>query len=235
MSKPLPALFLFLLSFTFISTGAFAAHSHPDLQFDRDVDASLKQQILNDLEFMGSLKGTKATPLHRKIFGKVDGRTYLRWFEDRVSTVGKNLCGSDTAVACVLSMWPNKIWMTPNYTKFSQPQIARLSVIYHEARHTEADEGFWPHATCPKPFLNDEGKDVRSIWTGALLQGEPACDVTAFGSYGTQTILLKNIAMNCSNCTEKVRADADLFANDQLIRIIDPSSKAAMKKDFGMP
>jgi len=234
MSNQLSALILFFVSFTSISAWASDARPRPDLRFDRDVDASLKQQILNDLEFMGSLKGSKATPLHRKIFGKVDGQSYLRWFDDRVSTVGKNLCGSDTAVACVLSAWPNKIWMSPNYTKFSQPQIARLSVIYHEARHTEADERFWPHATCPRPFLNDEGKDVRSIWTGALLQGEPACDVTAFGSYGSQTILLKNIALNCDNCTEKVRADADLFANDQLIRIIDPSSKAAMKKDFGM-
>ena len=73
---------------------------------------------------------------------------------------------------------------------------------------------------------------MRSIWTGALLAGEPACDTTAFGSYGTQTILLKNIALNCTNCSEKVKADADIFGQDQLGRIIDASSKAAMVKDF---
>ncbi len=204
------------------------------LQFDPDVEPTLKQQMLNDLSFMNSITSQKSTALHRKIFGSVDGPSYQAWFAKRVFSVGKNLCGSSNAVACVIPSWANKMWITPNYTKFDHPQIARLSVIYHEARHTEEDNDNWPHATCPIPFLNESGQDMRSIWTGAALAGEPACDVTAFGSYGSQTILLKNIALNCTNCSDKVKADADLFAKDQLGRIIDAASKTAMKSDFGM-
>lgn len=208
--------------------------AHAELRFDSDIEPALKAQMLNDLAFMKSVQSTSATPLHQKIFGKVDGASYMAWFNQRVFEVGKDDCGSPTAVACVISIYANKMWMTPNYTKFDQPQIARLSVVFHEARHTERQNGNWSHATCPTPFRNDQGQDVRSIWTGALLAGRPACDVTPLGSYGSQTILLKNIAMNCTSCNQKVKADADIFATDQLIRIIEPKSKTAMKSDFGM-
>jgi hypothetical protein len=208
--------------------------SHAGMVFDANVDASLKKQMLEDISFMSSIRSTRTTPLHQKVFGSVDGQSYLSWLNSRVFTVGRNGCGNGNAVACVIPTYANKIWITNNYIRFSHPQIARLSVVYHEARHTEAMNGNWGHATCPTPFRNASGQDVRSIWTNAMLQGEPACDVTPFGSYGTQTILLKNIAKNCTNCTQKVRADAELYANDQLIRIVDPASKAAMKKDFGM-
>jgi hypothetical protein len=128
----------------------------------------------------------------------------------------------------------NKMWVTKNYTQFSHPQISRVSVIFHEARHSERQNGNWSHAKCPTPFKDAAGNDIRSIWTGALLQGQAACDVTPFGSYGSSTILLKNIAINCETCNSKVRADADLYANDQLGRVIDPKAKSAMKADFGM-
>jgi hypothetical protein len=205
-----------------------------ELRFDTNVPATLKAQILEDLKFMGSIRSTNATPLHQKIFGTVSGEAYTRFFNTRVQSVGVSDCGSANAVACVMPMYGAKIWMTNNYVKFSHPQIARLSVVYHEARHTERENGNWGHATCPTPFRNSQGQDIKSIWTGALLQGEPACDVTPFGSYGSQTILLRNIAMNCSNCTEKVRADANLYALDQLQRVVDKNALAQMKADFGI-
>jgi hypothetical protein len=71
-----------------------------------------------------------------------------------------------------------------------------------------------------------------SIWTGAKLEGQPACDSTQYGSYGSSTILLKNVALFCSNCNSKVKMDADLYATDQLGRIDDPGIKAAMVNDF---
>jgi hypothetical protein len=205
------------------------------LQFDRDVEAPLKAQMLQDLAFIGGVQSTKTTPLHQKVFGKVDGPTYAKWFGTRIFSIGKNNCGSGNAVACVIPYYDNnKMWVTKNYTQFDHPQIARVSVIYHEARHSESQNGNWSHATCPTPFRDANGNDIKSIWTGALLAGQPACDVTPFGSYGSQTILLKNIALNCANCNSKVKADADIFANDQLGRIIDAKSKAMMKADFGM-
>jgi hypothetical protein len=88
--------------------------------------------------------------------------------------------------------------------------------------------------TLMHPFLDSDGKDMRSIWTGALLQGEPACDITPFGSYGSQTILLENISLNCTNCNSKVKSDAKLYGDDQLNRITDPASKTQMQTDFAL-
>jgi hypothetical protein len=218
------------------SANAFAnPQSKRTLQFDSNVEAPLKKQMLEDLAFIGSVQGAKASPLHQKVFGQVNGSMYSDWFGNRIFSIGKNGCGSGNAVACVIPyMDSNKMWVTKNYTQFDHPQIARVSVIYHEARHSETQNGNWSHATCPTPFKDANGNDIKSIWTGAMLAGQPACDVTPFGSYGSQTILLKNISMNCDNCNSKVKADAEMFGNDQLGRVIDARAKAAMKADFGM-
>jgi hypothetical protein len=227
---------LFVLAAVVInfSLPAQAQKVRKELAFDSNVPASLKTQMIEDMKFMGSIRSTSATPLHQKVFGAVDGASYVDWFNKRVFKVGVNGCGSPTAVACVIPIYANKIWMTKNYTQFSHPQVSRLSVVYHEARHTEAQNGNWSHATCPKPFKNAQGQDMRSIWTGAMLEGQAACDVTPFGSYGSATILLRNIATQCSNCTEKVKADANLYAMDQLQRVIDKGAIAQMKTDFGL-
>jgi len=230
--KLLTGIGIALLTF---SSALASSQTNRELQFDRDVEPAVKKQMLDDLSFIGTVQSTKSTPLHQKIFGRVDGATYSEWFGSRIFSVGKNSCGSGNAVACVIPfMDSNKMWVTKNYTQFDHPQIARVSVIFHEARHSEVQNGNWSHATCPTPFRDEHGNDVKSIWTGAILAGQPACDVTPYGSYGSATIFLKNVGMNCSNCSEKVRADADLFGSDQLGRVIDAKAKAAMKADFGM-
>jgi hypothetical protein len=213
---------------------SWATANVPNLQYDAEVPQSLRAQVKTDLTFLAGVTGQKSTPLHQKVFGKVDGAAYMLWFKNRITAVGVSLCGSDTAVACVLSAWENKMWFSPNYTAFQNPQIARLSVIYHEARHTESEEHFWPHAKCPQPFLDESGMPILSIWTGATLAGESACDLDEFGSYGVQTLFLKNISLNCTNCTEKIKADADLYANSMLKRIIWVPARTRMKQDFGM-
>lgn len=218
-----------------VNAQAQRARAPRELKFDSNVPASLKAQMLDDLKFMGSISSTSATPLHQRIFGEVKGANYVAWFNQRVFKVGVNGCGSPTAVACVIPIYANKIWMTKNYTQFSHPQISRLMVVYHEARHTEQENGNWGHAQCPTPFKNAQGQDMKSIWTGALLQGQAACDVTPLGSYGSSTILLRNVSMKCTTCTEKVRADADLYAMDQLQRVIDKNAIAQMRADFGLP
>jgi hypothetical protein len=201
--------------------------------FDKDVPAEIKAQMLADLDFMKSIKGSGASPLHRKIFGAVDGTAYYDWFDRRVTAIGMNSCGSAKAVACVIPFRnPSKMWLTQNFVKFSHPQVSRMMIVYHEARHTESENGNWSHATCPDPFLDDNGKPMVSIWTGATLAGEPACDETPLGSYGSSTIMLKNIQKFCSSCTDKVKMDAGLYADDQLGRIIDEGAKRQMRDDL---
>ncbi|MBI5247410.1 MAG: hypothetical protein HY923_09525 [Elusimicrobia bacterium] len=201
--------------------------------FDADVPADIQKQMRADLEFIKGIAGEKASALHKKIFGSVNGADYTKFFETRVTAIGMNSCGSSNAVACVIPFRnPSKMWLTQNFIRFSHPQISRMMVVFHEARHTETKSGNWSHAYCPEPFKDENGKDMKSIWTGAVLAGEPACDETPLGSYGSSTIMLKNISLNCANCTDKVKMDAGLYADDQLGRIIDADAKRQMKDDF---
>ena len=203
------------------------------LEFDSDVPEAIKIQMLNDLRFIGSIQGNKASPLHRKIFGEVDGKNYTQFFESHVRGVGMDNCGDSKAVACVIPfMNPRKMWLTPNFTNFTHPAIARLMILFHEARHTESGHGHWSHATCPEPFLDVDGNDMKSIWTGSSLAGYPACDETPLGSYGSSTIMLKNIEKRCTNCSEKVRLDAGIYADNQFGRIIDDEAREQMSADF---
>ena len=64
------------------------------------------------------------------------------------------------------------------------------------------------------------------------LAGEAACDSTPLGSYGSSTILLKNVQKFCKNCTDKVKMDAGLYSDDQYKRITGAEAKAQMKKDL---
>ena len=201
--------------------------------FDADVPADIQKQMRADLAFIYGLKGGKGPPLHQKIFGAMDGAAYQKFFETRVSGIGMDGCGNGNAVACVIPFRdPSKMWLTQNFIKFSHPQVSRMMVVFHEARHTESRNGNWPHATCPTPFLDENGADMKSIWTGAQLAGEPACDKTPLGSYGSSTIMLKNIQKSCTNCTDKVKQDAGLYADDQMGRIIDSGAKKEMQDDF---
>ncbi len=202
--------------------------------FDSDVPADIRSQMTNDLAFMAGITGSgKVTPLHQQIFGDMGGQSYRAFFDSRVSAIGMNDCGSAKAVACVIPYEdPSKMWLTQNYVKFSHPQIARLMVVYHESRHTESQNGNWSHATCPTPFHDADDKEIKSIWTGSSLAGEPACDKTPLGSYGSSTILIKNIQKYCANCTDKVKMDAGLYSDDQLKRIIDAKARKKMDDDF---
>ena len=201
--------------------------------FDPDVPADIQTQMRADLAFIAQLAGSGATKLHQQIFGMMSGAAYAKFFETRVSAIGMNGCGNGNAVACVIPYRdPSKMWLTKNFIKFSHPQVSRMMVVYHEARHTESRNGNWPHADCPVPFKDAQGRDMKSIWTGALLAGEPACDETPLGSYGSSTIMLKNIAKFCTNCTDKVKMDAGLYADDQMGRITDAGARQQMSDDF---
>ncbi len=197
-----------------------------DLQFDSNVSAGLKTQVMDDFQLMQAVTSTKESPLHQEIFGKVDGTNYLNWFQTRVKFFGYNGCGGGGAVACVKPQYLNKIFVTGNYTGIDHPQIARLMTLYHEARHTEADHDNWPHARCPSNF------PYRSIWTGKRLAGNYACDSTVNGSYASASILLNNISKFCESCSEKVKQDAKIYSDDQANRLVEPTEMARLKQDF---
>jgi hypothetical protein len=201
--------------------------------FDRDVPTSVRTQMTEDLAFIKSIQSTNQSDLHKQIFGAVNGDAYNHFFNTRVTAVGLNSCGNSNAVACVMPFFdPSKMWLTNNYIKFNHPQVARMMVVFHESRHTEVRHGNWSHATCPSPFLGADNKPIVSIWTGADLADQPACDETPFGSYGSSMIMLKNISKFCSNCSDKVKMDAGIYADDQFKRIIDDKAIQDIKNDL---
>ncbi len=199
--------------------------------FDSNLPKDTKIQIQNDLKFMYSLEGQKQSDFHLKIFGPFGGKSYKKFFEDHIWQITIGDCGGN-AMACVFKRYDKKMYLDKNYIKLSHPQIARLMVLFHEARHTEEGKDFWTHDECPNPFFDESGREILSIWTGSPLSGEPACDSAAFGSYGSSTILLKNISQFCTNCSDKVKMDADIYAMDQLIRIPQADIKKSILQDF---
>ncbi len=221
----------FLSLLLFVSTQANA------VEFDKDVPEAIKKQFSMDYDLVTNLQSKGATPLHQKIFGTVSGASYKSFFEERITFIGMDDCGgSPGVVACVQPFFgAHTMWLSPNFIKFNLPQMARIMILFHEARHTEGKNGNWSHASCPVPFLDDNGKDVTGLFSGAKLEGQAACDSTPFGSYGSSTIMSKNIAKHCTNCSQKTVMDSELLATDQIKRIIHPKAKKEMLEDFEKP
>jgi hypothetical protein len=202
-------------------------------EFDSNVSRSIRSQLTQDLALVETIESERASDLHIKIFGSVSGTTYISYFNSRVEKIGKDRCKDKNAVACVIpKVDSTKIWLTENYVKLNQPQMGRIMTLFHEARHTENEYANWPHSTCPDPFLNSQGNPIKSIFTGALLAGERACDETPYGSYGTAVVMLKNIYKFCTNCTAKVKMDAGIYADDQLNRISEDHANQALRDDL---
>ena len=203
------------------------------LDFDPSVPAEIKSQMRGDMEFASSIRGLEASELHRKIFGQVDGRDYMRFFADRIKSIGMDSCGDAlAAVACVRNEYPSTMWVARGYTILKIPQIYRAYVLFHEARHAEVAADGWPHARCPEPFKDANGNDIKGIISGSLLAGNYGCDTTALGAYGAGMVMLKNISKYCENCTGKVKMDAGMFADDLLLRFIDRSAVKTLRDDL---
>ena len=211
----------------------FTAGLAQALNFDSDVPKTIQAQMNQDLKFIYQVTGNGSTPLHTEIYKAVSGKAYQNFLESRVLSVGMDDCGGGGAVACVQPSWdPSKMWLSPNYAGFDMPLMDRIDIIYHEARHTEEKNDFWNHDDCPVPFLDENGQDIKGSKSGIKLEGLPACDATPYGSYGSSTIMMKNIVKYCSNCSDKVKMDAQLLVDEMMLRMYVPSVKQQMNADF---
>lgn len=200
--------------------------------FDKNVTSEVKTQMLNDLNFIYQVELSRVSPLHTKIFGKfVKDKTYRSFFTSRVKKVGYDSTQT-SAMAYVQIFNPNKMYFALNFVKFKVPQVSRVLTMYHESRHTEYSKGNWTHATCPMPFIGEDGKEVVGETTGIKLAGLDACDTTELGAYALGGILLNNLSKFCSNCTEKVKMDANFYAEAARKRIIDAGAQKRLKVDY---
>lgn len=222
------------LIFSVLFVGALSAHA--DVKFDKSISEATKAQITQDLVFVKSMEGKGGSALYGQIFTKktLNGPDLMDFFAQRITSFSMNDCGGGNAVAACVIPWSDShiMWITPNYVKNNIPQIFRVSIIFHESRHTENERGNWMHATCPTPYLDDNGKDIVGIISGSKMEGLSACDNQALGAYGLQAILLKNIEKNCSSCNQKTQMDAKLFGDDTIYRLSNLTARKQLKNDL---
>lgn len=204
------------------------------LEFDSDVPATVKSQMIEDLKLVGSFQGDSASEIYKRIFEiqTMTGSNLVTFFNSHVEEVGMDSCGGGPSVAACVYGASSKMWLTPNFVKNNIPQIYRISMIFHEARHTESYNWGWGHATCPTPYRDEKGQDIVGIISGAKMAGQPACDNTVMGSYGLQAVLLKNVEKHCDNCTEKLKQDGQLFGDDTIKRISNLSERQKIREDL---
>lgn len=215
--------------------GKKPADAAPEVfSFDANVPADVKAGMLRNLALLGAIRSPKQSRLHQEVFGAMDGPTYLRWLGERIKAVGYDPDDDRPGVAGYAPTSSGRIYFTRNFIRLDMPQIIRISFLVHEARHKEAEHGHWLHVECPTPFLDGEGRPIRARISQVLLEGKPACDVTPLGAYGVDVIFLGNVWRNCpaGACTDKTRLDAELFAKDELQRIIDLEAKDRLRKDI---
>lgn len=219
---------LTICCFTFGSySKTFAQVNGPT--FSNSIPEDLKNRITADLAFVKELQGSGGTPIYRQIFGdKLDGQNLTQFFATRILNIDMDDCGGMPGImACADSS--QTMWITKNYVNYDIPQISRIGTLFHEARHTEPQ--MWWHVTCPTPFLDKDGRDVMALFSGTILAGLPACDNTAFGAYGLQAELFKNIELHCANCNDKIKMDAKIFGDNAIQRIIDPKANEQLRQD----
>jgi hypothetical protein len=212
------------------------ADDAPLNHFGSDITPALRAQLTSDMQFLTSITGSGGSSLDEQVFGSsgsISGAAYSSYFDQRVTGFSMNDCGGGTAVlACVIPSTGHTMWITQNFLTYDMPQVERLSTLLHEARHTEDQNDNWPHVNCPTPFLDADGNTVRGYFSGTILAGLPACDTTAVGAYAAGLIFLKNVSRFCSNCTDKVKMDGSLFADDTFKRIVDPEASRQLRSDL---
>ncbi|MDD5655986.1 MAG: hypothetical protein PHF00_01870 [Elusimicrobia bacterium] len=221
------------LGFAILSrtAGRAPAAAGPALRCDPKVSRRMCGIVEGDLAFLRSVWGKSSSDLQKSVFGPLAGSVYLAWLAARVKTVGVDYRVADAVAYTQPPLYPEKILLTRAYASAAHPQIARISVLLHEARHMEVKGRYWSHVRCPVPFRDARGEDMLSFWTGENLSGQPACDRTAVGAYGIEVIMLRNVSRYCLTCGGKVRMDADLYARDAFNRIIDSAAVETLRRD----
>lgn len=201
--------------------------------FDDSIDFFTRRQIENDLVELSKLKGRETSNLYAYVFKaeKLNGLDLFNFFKARIKNFNTNDCGGGISLtACVRPDIDNEtMWITQNFIKYDMPQIFRMSIFIHEARHTEKDSNYWFHEACPIPYLDANKKDIVGIMSGAKMEGQLSCDSTAVGAYGIQALFLKAVEKSCSNCNDKTKMDAALFGNDTINRISNLPNREFLK------
>lgn len=224
-----------LVSIVAILISVFLPYKSLALTIDANIPLEVRHLLLNDLEFLKTIKGDGATHLNELVFGngQMNGQAYYRFFSERVKAIGYDNSTQKRGVAysAVFEGRRSKLWITKAYTSEKYPRILRLSILMHEARHCEEDSS-WFHSKCPNPFLDEKGHDVVTYSGKPLAGKEVLCDADEHGSYGVQVIFLKNVEKYCTNCSSDEEKQAGIWAYENFKHIAKPQSRKNLIMDF---
>lgn len=81
--------------------------------------------------------------------------------------------------------------------------VFRLSMIFHEGRHTDGED--YLHVTCP---------------AGHDFAGRDACDNTRDGAYMVSAVVIREFVANCEDCSAREKEALRLLYLDSLNRVI---------------
>jgi len=206
---------MILALFLALTLSSFAAYE--PLEYFRDVPPEMERLHRSDIEFLYGLRASKQSEIHRKFFGGPDGRAYEDFLRARVRFIGISDCGNPNSAACAEGIFADStIWLTKSYMKPSLPQVLRAQIMLHERMHLDLRI---EHEDCPADY------PLASKIFGPLAKF-PSCDKDENGSFGPGVAMLYQVARNCTNCSEKVKADALYYADEYLKHIYQEEARA---------
>jgi hypothetical protein len=203
----------------------------PAVTYDPALPETLRNFADADFNFVDQIEGNGQTPRHERIYGRVRGSDYQEFFDSRIDKIGYAGNQGPSVAAFVQPFQPHTLWLTDALMTLQAPQAWRIAALWHESRHSEGEHGYWSHVNCPKTLRTIDDKPLVGPLSGASLAGQPACDDTADGAYGITATMLENIALYCSNCSEKIKADAELVFTDGVNRLTARSLRQALLDD----
>jgi hypothetical protein len=185
---------------------------------------ALQSTVNQDWKFAQTIRGTAASPLHRKIFGDgpLDGKLYRDFFDrrvDRIEAEGFGFASCDGALAC--NGGDRIVHLSKSYGTLDVPPVIRLSFLIHEARHVDG----YTHEICP-------AMREKSPYQNISLSGKRSCDDSALGAYGVQIVMLRNIAEYCDSCSSLTRSDARSYSAYLMTLILSDRARSLLFTDL---
>ena len=182
--------------------------------FDPSLSAIQRAKIQKFLVNLGSYRGGSGSPLHQQTFsGGVDGRVYLEFLQKRIKIFGYDAnhkkC-SRGSVACAITSPEGRIWLTEDFFDPNEPWVYKQMIILHEARHLEAERGYWLHSICPVNLGSAYRNDDYSRFPSPA--GTQSCDDGVQGGYGTMVTFAENLSKYCTNCSTDTKIEAAFWA-----------------------
>jgi hypothetical protein len=116
------------------------------------------------------------------------------------------------------------------------PDVARLGVLVHEARHSDCPEGL-PNAFFQSGDLSrlrQCGHNHTRCPAGHTFGGLPACDSEPWGAYSVSMVYFSTLARSCANCSEQDRQVAEAQALDSSSRLM-LDREAMLGGSYGPP